>query len=454
LFPRGRFALSARLISAHRGIVIAALACVVGVLSPAAHAGAATPPETTITGGPEEGSELNSTTAKFSFSSSAKGQAKFYCSLDGAPATTCSSGVTYSNLSTGPHSFRVYSVDRSGTADPTPATRSWTVTTEGEVYTVPSSVPSGCSTDATSKILSWIASVPNKSTLRFGAGACYRIEGTLELKNRNLSFDGNGSTFKSLNAPSGQRAMWRVSDSIVSFRSMTIIGSYANGGVIDRNLQWAHGIDLRGTDAVVANVAMSDLAGDCVYFGLGADRSSGAVRDSSCRRIGRNGVSVTAGNDIIVERTTTNKIGHIVFDVEPNSGSGNWGSCRVTFDSNTIRTYWLYAWTVIPNAPICDQAFTNNRVVGQGLAIAAMSRPFRPQGLTVTGNTSDTAQGPPIMSPTAMDFHNVDGLTVSGNTVPLTSGTMAQVDSSCNVSVSGNSYPGGSQEVSITNPTC
>jgi hypothetical protein len=436
--------------STYFGIAIVVVIGAVGALSPVAHAAVSTAPQTTITGGPEEGSELRSTTAKFSFSSSAKGQAKFYCSLEGAPATTCSSGVTYSNLSTGPHSFGVYSVDRSGKADPTPATRSWTVTTSGEVYTVPSSVPSGCSSDATSKILSWIASVPNNSTLRFGASACYRIEGTLELKNRNLSFDGNGATFKSLNPPSAQRAMWRVWDSTVTLRNMTIVGSYANGGVIDRSLQWAHGIDLRGTDAVVENVAMSDLAGDCVYFGLGADRSSGAVRDSSCRRIGRNAVSVTAGDDILVERTTTNKIGHIVFDVEPNTGSGNWGSCRVTFDSNTIRTYWLYAWTVIgSHAPICDQAFTNNRVIGQGLRIAAIRPTFRPQRLTVTGNTSDTPQGPP-----AMEFNGVDGLTVSGNTVPLTSGTMAQVDGSCNVSVSGNSYPGGSQEASITNPTC
>jgi hypothetical protein len=446
----GRLTLLERQIKTYRGVGIVVLVSIVGALAPVAHAAAGTAPETTITGGPPEGSELNSTSATFTFSSSAKGQTKFYCSLDGAPATTCSSGVTYSNLTTSPHSFSVYSVDRSGTADPTPATRSWTVTTSGEVYPVPASVPSGCSTDATSKILSWIASVPNNSTLRFGASACYRIEGTLELKKRNLTLDGNGSTFKSLNAPSSQRAMWRVWDSTVAFRNMTISGSYANGGVIDRDLQWAHGIDLRGTDAVVENVSMSDLAGDCVYFGLGADRSSGAVRDSSCRRIGRNGVSVTAGDDILVERTTTNKIGHIVFDVEPNTGSGNWGSCRVTFDSNTIRTYWLYAWTLIgSHAPICEQAFTNNRLIGEGLRIAALRPTFRPQHLTVTGNTSDTPQGPP-----AMEFYGVDGLTVSGNTVPLTSGTMVQVEGSCNVSVSGNSYPGGSQEASITNPSC
>jgi hypothetical protein len=517
-----------------------AVAGAVVAWSPVAHASA---PETTITGGPAEGSETTSTSATFTFSSSAKGKARFYCSLNGAPATRCSSGITYSALSTGTHTFSVYSVDRRGIADPTPATRSWsivppppdttapdttitagpadgsstvstsasfsfegtddvgvagfecqldgsdwsgcsspkaysglsvashtfsvrardaagnvdpspatrtwTVTGSSAVYTVPSSVPSGCSTDATSQILSWIGSVPNGSTLLFDANACYRIEGTLELKKRSLTLDGNGSTFKSLNAPTSNRAIWRAWDSDVTFRNMTIIGSYASGGVIDYELQWAHGIDLRGTQGIVENVSMSDLAGDCVYFGLGADRSSGAVRDSSCRRIGRNGVSVTAGNDILVERTTTDRIGHIVFDVEPNTGSGNWGSCRVTFDSNTIGTYWLYAWTVIPNAPICDQSFTNNRVVGQGLKIAALNRPFRPQRLTVTGNASDTAAGPP-----AMEFNGVDGLTVTGNAVPLTGGTMARVDSSCDVNVSGNTYPGGSEEAAITNPTC
>jgi hypothetical protein len=511
-----------------------------------------TAPETTITAGPEESSETTSTSAEFSFTSSAKGKTKFYCSLDGAPDSVCVSGVAYSELSEGPHNFRVYSIDRHGTADPTPdtrlwsvvssglapapepppadtnppntnitagpaegssttsssasfsfngsddvgvtgyecrldgsawascsspkaysgrsigshtfsvrardaagnvdpspATRTWTVTASGDVRTVPSSVPSGCSTDATHEILAWIASVHDGATLLFGEGACYRIEGTLELRGRELTIDGNGSTFKALNPPSSHSAIWRAWDANVTFRNMTIVGSYANGGVHDEDHQWAHGIDLRGTHGVVENVSMSDLAGDCVYFGLGEGRSSGAVRDSSCRRIGRNAVSVTAGDDITVERTTTDRIGFIVFDVEPNSGSGNWGSCRVTFDSNTIGSYYLYAWAVIGNAPTCDQAFTNNRVVGKGLRIAALYPTYRPQRLTVAGNTSDTKQGSP-----AMEFNGVNGLTVKRNTVPLTSGTMASVKSSCDVSVSGNSYPGGAQEASITNTTC
>ena len=45
--------------------------------------------------------------------------------------------------------------------------------------------------------------------LSFDANACYRIEGTIEVTNRNgLVFDGNGSTFKatSTNAPSYRRS--------------------------------------------------------------------------------------------------------------------------------------------------------------------------------------------------------------------------------------------------------
>jgi hypothetical protein len=336
----------------------------------------------------------------------------------------------------------------------------------GDVYAVPDSVPSGCSIDATSQILSWIDSVPDGSTLLFGASACYRIEGTLELFGRELTIDGNGATFKSLDPPSDQRAIWRAWDSDVTFRGMTLAGSYSNGGVLDESLQHAHAIDLRGTDGIVENVAMSDLAGDCVYFGLGADRSSGWVHDSSCRRTSRNAVSVVAGDDIAVERVTTDRIGFIAFDVEPNPGSDN-GSSRVLFDSNTIGSYYLYAWAVIGNAPIADQAFTNNRFVGRerrgdrgrrrgrdrrlhrGLRIGVFNGVYRPQGLTITGNSSEAA-----MAPAAMDIDGVDGLSVSGNVVSMTRGMMASIDSSCDVSVAGNSYPGGSREASITNPTC
>ena len=418
-----------------------------------------TAPETTITTGVAEGSQTIATTATFSFSSSAP-RSSFRCSLDGAPFSRCSSGITLSGLAPGTHRFSVYAVDRFGTADRTPAGRTWTVlespapaptptpTPTEPVHAVPSSVPSGCSADATGALLAWIATVPDGATMQLGAGACYRIEGTLELRGRRVAVDGNGATLRSFASPTAQRAIWRAWDSEIALRDLTIAGSYADGGVHDATLQHAHAIDLRGTRATIERVAMSDVAGDCVYFGLGTGRSSGMVRDSSCRRTGRNGVSVTAGDDIRVERVTTDRIGYIAFDVEPNTGPG-FGSERVVFDSNTIGTYFMKAYTIIGNAPVSAQAFTNNRVIGDSLRIGVTDRLHRPRGVTISGNTSDTA-GPN----NALSLYGVTGLRVTGNTVPLLVGTMAYVSGACEVTVSGNAYPGGSRETQIADPAC
>jgi hypothetical protein len=414
-----------------------------------------TAPDTSITSGPVDGSST-STSVSFSFSGADNvGVTGYECSLDAAPFSACSSPEAYSGLSAGTHTFSVHALDAAGNVDPTPAIRTWTVTLSGSVYTVPSSVPSGCSTDATSEISSWIASVPNDSTISFGLGACYRIEGTLELQNRTLTVDGNGATFRSFNAPEDQRAIWRLWNSNVTLRNMTDIGSYASGGVFNANLEHAHGIDLRGTHAVIENVAVRNVGGDCVYFGLGSDsttRSSGSFHDSSCVGTGRNAVSVTAGNNILVQRVTLSTLGFDAFDVEPNIAAGNWGSQNVTFDSNIIGSYRLSAYSIVENAAISNQAFTNNIVKGRGLHIAVApvsSVVARPQAVTIQGNSSDTAQ-----TPAAMSLEDVDGLTVTGNAVPMTSGTMAVVNNSCGVDVSGNALLGALTEITITNPAC
>jgi IPT/TIG domain len=327
---------------------------------------------------------------------------------------------------------------------------------KGATFQIPATITSNCSVDVTQRIVSWIASVPNSSILSFTKGACYRIEGTIELRGRSgLTFEGNGATFRSFNPPADQRAIWRVVDSkYFVFRNMTIDGSYAKGGTFTYSLQHAHAIDLRGTNAEIAYVTMSDVAGDCVYFGLGytsaLTRSSGSLHDSTCVRTSRNAVAVSAGNDIRVERTTTDKIGFSVFNVEPNIGPG-WGAQRVTFTGNTVGAYYLYAYALVENAPIADQAFTNNRVLGRGLRIGIVhpGASYRPARVTISGNSSNTAQWAP-----AMEIQLVDGLTVTGNTVPMWGGTMATVDGSCAVNVSGNSYPGGTSQARISPRIC
>jgi hypothetical protein len=80
-------------------------------------------------------------------------------------------------------------------------------------------IASNRSVDVTQLILTWIASLPNNSTLAFGSGGCYRIEGTLELSGRSgLGFEGNGSTFRAPTSPNDLRAIWRIPRSRSRFR--------------------------------------------------------------------------------------------------------------------------------------------------------------------------------------------------------------------------------------------
>jgi hypothetical protein len=78
-----------------------------------------TPPQTTIESGPPDPS--GSSSASFTYASNEPGSS-FECSLDGAPFAGCpTSGISYSGLGNGPHSFQVRATDPSGNTDQTPA---------------------------------------------------------------------------------------------------------------------------------------------------------------------------------------------------------------------------------------------------------------------------------------------------------------------------------------------
>jgi hypothetical protein len=316
---------------------------------------------------------------------------------------------------------------------------------DAATYRAPGPIASDCSVDVTAALLSWISSVPDDSTLAFGRNACYRIEGTLEIqRRRGLEFDGHGAMFRSFDAPTDQRALWRVwQSSRLTFRDMTIRGSYNEGGTFNSGLQHGHGIDLRGSSADIESVAIQNVAGDCVYFGLGSDdttRSSGRVSYGSCSGTSRNAVSVTAGNRIVVQHLTTSEIGYDAFDVEPNIAEGNWGSSDVSFENNTIGSYYLAAYSLVENAPITNQSFTGNRVLGDSLRIfvgpvtrvVAMAR-----HVTIAGNTSN--RGNPA---TSLQLSGVQGLTVTDNSVPTAAQSFLSVDRSCAVTIVRNAIPG------------
>jgi myo-inositol-hexaphosphate 3-phosphohydrolase len=86
--------------------------------------GTPTAPDTSIDSGPS--GVVNDTNATFTFSST-DASATFQCRLDGVPFAACRSPQQYAGLAESSHTFDVRAVNSAGTADPTPASRTWTV---------------------------------------------------------------------------------------------------------------------------------------------------------------------------------------------------------------------------------------------------------------------------------------------------------------------------------------
>lgn len=81
-------------------------------------------PQTKTKSGPPR--TTHSRSAKLTFSSNQK-RSTFRCKLDRGKTVKCSSPKRYRHLKPGKHTFRVFAVNRSGVADPTPAKRTWTI---------------------------------------------------------------------------------------------------------------------------------------------------------------------------------------------------------------------------------------------------------------------------------------------------------------------------------------
>lgn len=108
-----------------------------------------TPPETMITSGPSGTTDDNTPT--FEFSSNEVGSS-FACRVDTQAFASCTSPHTTAALSNGQHTFEVRATDAAGNVDPTPAARTFTVTSSPPDTTPPettiSAGPSeGASTD-------------------------------------------------------------------------------------------------------------------------------------------------------------------------------------------------------------------------------------------------------------------------------------------------------------------
>lgn len=88
-----------------------------------------TPPDTSITAGPANGSVTDSDAPMFAWASTEVGST-FTCTTDGQPLPSCEMAFDH-GATDGPHTFTVAATDLAGNTDPTPATSTFTVKLQG-----------------------------------------------------------------------------------------------------------------------------------------------------------------------------------------------------------------------------------------------------------------------------------------------------------------------------------
>jgi hypothetical protein len=324
----------------------------------------------------------------------------------------------------------------------------------GAEISVPATIDATGLADASQDLLSFIASVPDGSTIAFKAGGTYRLNHGLALTNRhNLVFEGNGATLRAAGSGSSvSDSPFDLSDydSAITIRDFTLIGNNPNVGTANAYHPSAEnqmGIAMYGAKNIeIANVTISGSWGDCLYVdetGTGHVWSDSIwVHDSSCTLSGRSGISIVSGSHVTIERDHFDTLGMHVLDIEPNGSYG--GGTYVTFRANTVGSYGLtslytgyfFGADGAPGSSVHDVTITANTVTGnphdgydgsiRGLNTTV--EVSRRQNIIFTNNTStQTISGPVLL------FDHVDGLTVTGNVEPLSQGSLTSITDSTSV---------------------
>jgi hypothetical protein len=301
--------------------------------------------------------------------------------------------------------------------------------------TVPTTINATCASDVSSALQTWINGRPNASTLTFPTGSCYRVDSGLTLTARtNLTLAGVGSTLRGSVGDGHKPVIKLENGSGHTIRGFRLEGGYTAPGTHNTAVQWSHGVEVLGTQTVlIEDVTAVNVAGDCVYLGLGAQRSRDVtVRRMTCNGTGRNGVSFVATDRSRIEQSSTATIGYVSFDVEPNSGTG-FGVDTATITGNTIGSFVINAFTVVGSAPVNGITFTGNTITAPiGGRIQVTGLPRR-TNITITNNSATQT----LSYPQAIRLDNVDGAIVTGNTIPTT-GVMLRCASVTALTFSGN----------------
>ena len=312
---------------------------------------------------------------------------------------------------------------------------------------VPASIDSTGATDASAALNSWLATVPDGSTIVFKAGGVYRLNHGIKFMNRhNLTFNGNGATLKAAGSGSAPAdspfALWTGNDHI-TIENFTILGNNPSPGKL--TVEGQSGVLLYGNSNVtLTHLTIKNPYADCVYSGISSSHvgvNGLTWTNSTCVGAGRNGFSITGGGNATVSGVSFTGLGYHVLDVEPDFAQDS--VSYVTFKNNSVGTYSLTGQLIgfffaangaasnvshitVSGNTVSGEAHRGYDSKAAGLNTYVMTA--NRSSIVFTNNKSTQTVAGPVL-----DFQGVNGLTVTGNSQPLSSGSLAYITNCTNV---------------------
>jgi hypothetical protein len=318
----------------------------------------------------------------------------------------------------------------------TPAPRPTATPSPASVVYVPDSIDATGARDASAALTTFVAGVPNGSTIVFKRNGVYRMDHGLRIKGKSdLVLDGNGATLSS--NPNTARTdldslihLAQRNDDIV-IHDFHFDGNSPYPGVHGKWTEKVHAILIGGDNVEVYNVTAEAIPGDFVKLhesGTATVWSKNAhIHDATVKSVGRNCLTVIAGQDAVFERVNCGVVGYTVFDIEPNSSDQ--GARNIIFRNNTA-TSWSNSFVSghgASGSSVNGVVISGNTVTKDSL-LTVIEAPWGRKNITITNNSSPVAARGPVMR-----LGYIDGLTVRGNSQPLSSGELARIHNSTNV---------------------
>lgn len=360
--------------------------------------------------------------------------------------TTCSTDVARTvalikATSLGSHTS-VFTVEVATVATPptdSTATRPFPAPVTTRTVTVPAGIDASGATDTSPALNAFVATVPDGSIIAFPTGATYRLDKGIQIANRHdLVFAGNGATLNV--GPSGgtndQLASpfvlghqygkwWQGGNTDIVIHDFVLIGNDPTPGTFTGGQEGQANLEITGTDRVeIYGITGSAAPGDFVFI---TNVHGAWVHDCHALSVGRTGGTIISGRDITFEHNTFGVVGYCVFNIEPNIASEATYNAR--FLANTAIS-WNCAFLSVEGshtgATIDGVVADGNSATGTSIrTVIDNGGTARMKNISFINNTGKKADDGPVLV-----FAHVDGLMVTGNVQPLSSGVLTRITNS------------------------